>query len=238
MKYNIQEFIEQLKKQYNVEYIKEKFKNVYFIIGTAYAGKSTMVKMLSEHNNGIMCGENYALDALKNYDINPKEHPNLCFTQTMKDWDEFINRTPKEYVMWLRGSEIEITPIEINELLKLTKNSDKRIFVDTNIPLEILKLISDYDHIAVMLAEQSMSVNKFFDRNDFEKNLILSKIKESKNPNAMENYKKILREMNSMERYNYFLNSGLYIFKRDDSLTLEETMYTLEKHFKLTEVIH
>lgn len=29
--------------------IKSKFKNVYFIIGTAYAGKSTMVKMLSKH---------------------------------------------------------------------------------------------------------------------------------------------------------------------------------------------
>ncbi len=233
MKYNIENFIEQFKEQYDIEYLRKQFKNVYFIIGTAYAGKSTMIKMLSEHNDGIMCGENYAINVFEKYGVNPKEHPNLCFTKTMKDWDEFINRTPEKYVMWLRGCEMEVTPIEISELLKLTKNSDKKIFVDTSIPLEILKLISDYNHVAVMLCEQSMSVDKFFDRSDPEKCLILSKIEESKNPNAMENYKNILKEMNSIERYNYFLNSEFYVFKRDDSLTLEQTMDILEQHFKL-----
>ena len=36
-----------------------KFDNVYFINGTAYAGKSTMVKLLAEKYNGIACEENY-----------------------------------------------------------------------------------------------------------------------------------------------------------------------------------
>lgn len=36
-----------------------KFSNIYFINGTAYAGKSTMVKMLAEKYNGIACEENY-----------------------------------------------------------------------------------------------------------------------------------------------------------------------------------
>ena len=35
------------------------FENVYFIIGTAYAGKSTMVKELAKRHNGIACEENY-----------------------------------------------------------------------------------------------------------------------------------------------------------------------------------
>ena len=35
------------------------FENVYFITGTAYAGKSTMVKLLAEEYNGIACEENY-----------------------------------------------------------------------------------------------------------------------------------------------------------------------------------
>lgn len=34
-------------------------RNVYFITGTAYAGKSTMVKMLSEKYGMIACGENF-----------------------------------------------------------------------------------------------------------------------------------------------------------------------------------
>ena len=35
------------------------FENVYFITGSAYAGKSTMVKLLAEKYNGIACEENY-----------------------------------------------------------------------------------------------------------------------------------------------------------------------------------
>ena len=37
--------------------LKALFKNVYFINGTAYAGKSTMVKLLSEKYDGVWCGE-------------------------------------------------------------------------------------------------------------------------------------------------------------------------------------
>ena len=34
--------------------INNKYKNVYFINGTAYAGKSTMTKLLAEKYNGIL----------------------------------------------------------------------------------------------------------------------------------------------------------------------------------------
>lgn len=36
-----------------------KFENVYFINGTAYAGKSTLVKALAKKHCGIACEENY-----------------------------------------------------------------------------------------------------------------------------------------------------------------------------------
>ena len=214
--------------------IKNKFKNVYFIIGTAYAGKSTMVKMLSEHNNGIMCGENYTINVFKDYGINSKDQPNLCYADN-HSMEEFVSRTPDEYCNWIKNCDIEVTPIEISELLELTsKYPDKKIFVDTSIPMEILKEISDYDHVAVMLSEKQMSVDRFFERDDYEKQIIFRAIKNSKNPEAtMANYRKILEKLNSQERYNEFLNSGFWIFKRDNSLTLEQTMQCLEKHFKL-----
>lgn len=214
--------------------IKNKFKNVYFIIGTAYAGKSTMVKMLSKHNNGIMCGENYATNVFKDYGVNLKSQPNLCYTDN-HSMEEFVSRTPDEYYNWIKNCNIEVTPIEISELLELTsKYPDKKIFVDTSIPMEILKEISDYDNVAVMLSEKQMSVDRFFERDDYEKQIIFRAIKNSKNPEAtMANYRKILEKLNSQERYNEFLNSGFWIFKRDNSLTLEQTMQCLEKHFKL-----
>lgn len=73
--------------------IKNKFKNVCFIIGTAYAEKSTMVKMLAEHNNGIMCGKNYATNVFKDYGVNSKDQPNLCYTDN-HSMEEFVSRTP------------------------------------------------------------------------------------------------------------------------------------------------
>ena len=37
--------------------LKYYLRNVYFITGTAYAGKSTMVRMLAERYNMVQCGK-------------------------------------------------------------------------------------------------------------------------------------------------------------------------------------
>lgn len=172
--------------------------------------------------------------SIRGMSVNSKDQPNLCYTNN-HSIEEFVSRTPDEYYNWIKNCDIEVAPIEISELLELTsKYPDKRIFVDTSIPMEILKEISDYDHVAVMLSEKWMSVDRFFERDDYEKQIIFRAIKNSKNPEAtMANYRKILEKLNSQERYNKFLNSGFWVFKRDDSLTLKQTMECLEKHFKL-----
>ena len=48
-----------MKIQISDNIIRHYLRNVYFINGHSYAGKSTMVKMLSERYNMIFCGENY-----------------------------------------------------------------------------------------------------------------------------------------------------------------------------------
>jgi deoxyadenosine/deoxycytidine kinase len=52
-----------------------KYENVYFINGTAYAGKSTMVKALAKKYDGIACEENYQDLLLK--DLDADEFPSL-----------------------------------------------------------------------------------------------------------------------------------------------------------------
>ena len=78
--------------KYSNSEIKKLFKNVYFIIGTAYAGKSTMIKMLYEKykEDAIFCGENYIDSVMKEYDIDPVNQPNLCYFDTMSSFDEFV----------------------------------------------------------------------------------------------------------------------------------------------------
>ena len=44
--------------------LKYYLRNCYFINGTAYAGKSTMCRMLAEKYNMIHCEENYNMDTI------------------------------------------------------------------------------------------------------------------------------------------------------------------------------
>lgn len=212
--------------------IKNLFKNVYFINGTAYAGKSTMVKMLAQKYNGIECGENYHEKLMHLIDV--KNQPNLKYFDTMSSWQEFINRTPDEYYNWMQGVSKEASELEIIELIRCSAEG-KKIFVDTNIPLEVLHQISDYNHVAIMVSPQSMSVEKFFDRPDKEKQFLLSKIMEAKNPaKTMRNFKNCLAKINSKEEYDKFVNSGFFVFKRDNTKTIEQTLEILANHFKIS----
>lgn len=207
------------------------FQNVYFINGTAYAGKSTMVKLLARKYDGICCGENYH-DALMDA-IDPLHQPNLSYFDTMSGWQEFISRTPEEYDAWIRGVSEEAAGLEIALLLQLTAQG-KRIFVDTNIPLPVLKEISNYHNVAVMLSPQSMSVDRFFDREDPEKQFLLQKIQEAPDPEAaMDNFRKCIEKINSREHYREFAESGFFTYVRTEESTIEDALLQLETHFKL-----
>lgn len=230
------ELLDTIRDKYDLSKLKEQFNNVYFIIGTAYAGKSTMIKMLSSYYDGICCEENYGLRVIEEQNINldPISFPNLTYT-SYHTMVEFVSRTPEEYTAWLDGSQEEITPIEIDELDRLTKsNPNKYIFVDTSIPLCILKEISDYNHIAIMLCDKSLSVGNFFDRDDYEKQIILRAINKTPDPvKTRENYNKILELANSDEIYDSYNNSGYYVFVRDNTKSLDETRDILASHFNL-----
>lgn len=117
-----------------------KFSNVYFINGTAYAGKSTMVKVLAEKYNGIACEENYHDALIANLDS--REFPGLTYTRDLKNWSDFIRRTPDEYEAWIKKTTEECAILELKILEELSKQ-DKLIFVDMNIPIEVLAEISD-----------------------------------------------------------------------------------------------
>ena len=143
--------------------LKYYLQNVYFITGTAYAGKSTTVKMLSDRYDMIFCGENYHMEIADRV-ATPETHPDLCYNKLLTDWREFVTRSPEEYERWIYAVGREAAEFEVAYLLTLSK--DRKIIVDTNIPVDLLKEISDYNHVAVMLSPQSMSVDRFFDRAD------------------------------------------------------------------------
>ncbi|MGM9552664.1 MAG: hypothetical protein ACI3V2_00025 [Faecousia sp.] len=208
-----------------------RFTNVYFINGTAYAGKSTMVKLLAEKYGGIACEENYH-DCMV-ADLDAKEFPNLTYTRDLQNWSDFIRRTPDEYEAWVDGVTMECAALELKILEKLSQ-SERKIFVDTNIPVEMLREISDDKHVLIMLADPNISVSRFFDRPDREKQFLYQLLLREDDPQAaMENFRECLRRINSKERYEAFYNAGFSVIVRDDNRSIEETLKLAEQAFEL-----
>lgn len=206
-----------------------KFQNAYFINGTAYAGKSTMVRLLAEKYDGIACEENYQ-DALL-ADLDSRDFPALTYTRDLKNWSDFVRRTPDEYKAWIDGCTKECTVLELRLLEELARQG-KKIFVDTNIPIEVLSEISDKEHVLIMLADPDVSVNRFFERPDKEKQFLFQLLLKEENPDkAIENFRECLKRINSKENYDRFLNSGFQVVLRDDSRTIEDTLLLVEKIF-------
>ena len=208
-----------------------RFDNAYFITGTAYAGKSTMVKLLAEKHGGIACEENYHDRLLP--ELDKEEFPCVTYTRDLEDWHDFIRRSPEEYEAWIDGAAKECEILELRILEDVVKQG-RPVFVDTNISIETLKKIAKPEHVLIMLADPDVSVRRFFERPDREKQFLYRLIMEEPDPEAaMENYRQGLMRINSQERYDCFLHSGFQVIKRDDSRTVEQTLALVEKAFGL-----
>ena len=191
--------------------------------------------MLSERYGMIFCGENYH-STVSSVVATPDVQPDICFIKNLTDWKEFVTRSPEEYERWIYSTAKEAAEFEVAELISISK--DRKVIVDTNIPLEILKEISDYNHVAVMLSPQSMSVERFFDRSDPEKLFIMSIIESCENSDTvMDNYKRGLALINSKTHYDEYAKSGFFTVVRQDNEkdTREEVCDMIAKHFGLIE---
>ena len=104
-------------------------KNVYFITGTAYAGKSTTVKMLADRYDMIFCGENYHC-SVSDIVAEPDVQPDICFTKNLADWKDFVTRSPEEYERWIYSVGKEAAEFEVAELISISR--ERKAIVDTN----------------------------------------------------------------------------------------------------------
>ena len=203
------------------------FEHVYFFNGTAYAGKSTIVKRLAEKYKGIACEENYHNSLLPSLDS--AEYPALTYARDLKDWHDFIRRSPDEYAAWIAETEKECEKLELRILQNLVQ-ANRLVFVDTNIRVETLKQIAVPEHVIIMLADPMISVNRFFDRPDREKKFLYRLMLDEPNPDAaLENFRQCLARVNSRENYEAFLHSGFQVIQRDEARSIEETLALVEK---------
>jgi len=216
--------------------IKHYLKNVYFINGHSYSGKSTMVKMLAERYEMVFCGENYQSDQPDSFpgnELSRWSQPALSYFKTMSGWEEWLNMSPEEHWQWMAACTQECIEIEITELIKRAAIG-KRVIVDTNITPEVLRAISDYKHVAIMVGIPEIAEKRFFDRDDSDKKFMMEQIKLCKDP------EKTLANFNSWLNYKPAIdydweNTGFFTYRRTDyeNDTREEVMSLLAEHFGL-----
>ena len=116
----------------------------------------------------------------------------------------------------------------------MVSRTKKRIFVDTNISVEILHKISDENHVLIMLADPNISVQRFFERPDKEKQFLYQLLLKEDNPeDAMINFRECLKRVNSQERYMMFQKSGFNVITRDENRSIDETFALAESMFGL-----
>lgn len=208
-----------------------RLENAYFITGNAYAGKSTVIRLLAEKHGGILCEENYHDRLLP--ELDPEDFPCLCWGRDLADWHEFIRRSPEDYETWFDGVSKECEILELR-ILKELAAQPKPLFVDTNISPETLHAVAAPGHVLIMLADPEISVRRFFDRPDREKQFLYRLIREEPDPEkAMENYRQGLQRINSRERCERFQRAGFPVLLRDESRSPEETLALAEQLFGL-----
>ena len=208
------------------------FPNAYFITGTAYAGKSTMVKLLAEKHGGILCEENYHDRFFP--EVDRTEFPYLSYTRDLQDWHDFIRRTPDEYAAWIAGTSKECEKLELR-ILEGLRAQGKPIFVDTNISIETLRRVADPQHVLIMLADPQISVRRFFERPDREKQFLYRLMMEEPDPaSALENFRQCLARINTQEVCDAFLHSGFQVILRDENRSVAQTLALVEKAFGLS----
>lgn len=214
----------------NENILKHYLSNCYFVTGTAYAGKSTVCKALAEKYNLYHCEENYNSDTIFSV-IDVKNQPNLSCFNTMKDWEEFLNRTPKEYEDWILGNNDELIGFEISELISLSKN--QKVIVDTNIPIKVIEKITDARHVAIMLSPPEISSSRFFDRGDPEKQFLLEQINLCDNSSGVYNNFLAGIELVNKNEYDKYIKSSFFTINRgfDEWVSEEETLEILGNHF-------
>jgi hypothetical protein len=214
--------------------LKHDLQNVYFLTGTALAGKTTMTKKLSEKHGVISFHDNWHEENFILYRsiCNEKYQKHSTQKKETTDWEAFFGRSVEEFLS--AGSDYgendEYLEFAIIELIKLSQKN--KVIADISIPIKLLVEISDYNRIACLLASPELVTCENYGKRDDHKEFldcIMSLKEPEKKIKTQDELFSIAvqRIFDDVEKYSLFK-----IVRKDES-TIENTLRELEKHFKL-----
>jgi len=213
--------------------LKHSLQNVYFFVGTACGGKTTMSRELSNKHGFIHFNDNWNEDNFKVWQsiINEKYQPNSTSRRKM-DWEAHFSRTAEEILADKNdhhGSN-EYVQFSIVELIKLSQNN--KIMADIWIEdWQLLSEISDYNRIACMLAPGELIIRDYYQREDHKD--FTDFIQTLKDPEKKFETQNELFRLGAIEMAQKAKEYDFFTIMRTEYSTIEGTLKQLEEHFKL-----
>lgn len=214
--------------------LKHNLQNVYFLNGTALAGKTTMAEALSKKYGFYHFNDNWHEERFEIYRsiCTEKYQPQSTKKKETTDWEAYFSRSVEEFLAdnGDYGEYDEYIEFMIIELIKLSQ--DKKVIADVGIPLKLLTEISNYDRIACLLASPELVTCENYGKREDHREFLecIMSLKEPEKKIAVQDE---LFRINVEKTYNDVRKYNLFNIVRTEGSTIENTLKMLEIHFKL-----
>jgi adenylate kinase family enzyme len=214
--------------------LKHSLQNVYFLNGTALAGKTTMATALSQKYGFYHFNDNWHEPRFGVYRslCTEKYQPQSTKKKETTDWEAFFGRSVEEFLADNNGygEYDEYIEFMIIELIKISQ--EQKVVADVGIPLGLLTEISAPERIAVLLASPELvNCENYGKREDHRE--FIECIRSLKDPEKKIAVQDELFRINAEKIYEDVRKYGLFNIVRTDGSTVENTLEMLERHFHL-----
>ena len=218
--------------------LKRSLQNVYFFVGTACGGKTTMGRELSKKYGFIYFSDNWNEPNWKEWEsiIDEKYQPYSYNGGKPFSNEEYFSRSVDEFLADKQSKNSQAAGMEniafsIIEIIKLAQTNT--VVADIWIEdFDFLLEISDYSRIACLLAPGELIIRDYYQRDDHMD--FTRAIQSLENPDQKFEVQNELFRIGAREMAEQAKKYGLFSIMRSEESTVENTLTLLENHFRLT----
>jgi len=218
--------------------LKRSLQNVYFFVGTACGGKTTMGRELSKKYGFVYFSDNWNEPNWKEWEsiIDEKYQPYSYNEGKPFSNEEYFSRSVEEFLADKKSENSQAAGMEniafsIIEIIKLAQKNTvvADIWIDD---FDFLLEISDYSRIACLLAPGELIIRDYYQRDDhMDFTRAIQSLENSEQKFEVQNE---LFRIHAKEIAENATKYNLFSIIRNEESTIENTMALLEKHFYLT----
>jgi hypothetical protein len=211
--------------------LKYNLQNVYFLVGSACSGKTTMAREIAKKHGLTYIDEQWQGDKWSTEIINPKYQPNSTKRKEI-DWELYFSRSVEEFLADKKDNHgnDEYLQFLFIELIKAAQKN--KVITDIWITdYDFLLKISEHSRIACLLAPGDLIVRDYYNRE--EHMAFTNCIRSLKNPDEKFATQNELFRIGALEEAVKAKEYNLFTIMRSEDSTIDNTLKMLEKHFTL-----